>query len=78
MLKKISSEIIEMIPKEFVFRHKVIPVELRDNCLVVGMIKKEDDQLIRDLEFLTGLSIEAVELPEVRRSGFYPDISMLS
>ncbi len=64
MPKKISSEMIEMIPKEFVFRHKVIPVELRDNRLVVGMVKKGDAQLIRDLEFLTGLSIEAVEFPE--------------
>jgi type IV pilus assembly protein PilB len=61
---KISSEILAAIPAEFARRHKVVPLQLTDDILKVGLCQIDNEQLLSDLEFLTGKHVEAVQLSE--------------
>lgn len=61
---KIPPEILAAISAEFACRHKVVPLQLTDGILKVGLCQIDNEQLLSDLEFLSGKPIEPVALSE--------------
>jgi type IV pilus assembly protein PilB len=60
----VSPEILQLIPAEFARRRKVVPLELTDGFLKVGLCNPDDWQLLSDLEFLAGKPVQAVALSD--------------
>jgi len=63
-MQQIDENILQLVPAEFAYRHKVIPLELENGVLRVALCDVSDAQLLSDLEFLTGRCIEPVQLSD--------------
>ena len=64
MLKENNlGQIKDTIPPEFAYQNKVVPLEINKNILKVG-IHQGNQKVIEDLEFITGMQINYVELSE--------------
>lgn len=50
--KTISDEILKLLPEETIINYKVIPIEKKDNLLVVGMLHPEDRRAQEALRFI--------------------------
>jgi hypothetical protein len=59
---KIPVAILEILSAEFARRHKVVPLQFTNDILKVGLCQMDNEQLLSDLEFLTGKPVEAVIL----------------
>jgi type IV pilus assembly protein PilB len=59
---KIPPALLEVLPAAFACRHKVVPLQLTDDILKVGLCQIDNEQLLSDLEFLTGKPVEAIAL----------------
>jgi type IV pilus assembly protein PilB len=59
---KIPPALLEVLPAAFARRHKVVPLQLTDDVLKVGVCQIDNEQLLSDLEFLTGKPVEAIAL----------------
>ncbi|MCI0695568.1 GspE/PulE family protein [candidate division KSB1 bacterium] len=71
---KIPPAILEVLSAEFARRHKVVPLQLTDDILKVGLCQIDNEQLLSDLEFLTGKHLEAVHLSEEEISKVLQDL----
>ncbi len=58
------AEILELFTADFAYRHKVLPLEVNNGLIKVGVCNAGDLQLLSDLEFFLGKHVQAVEMPE--------------
>jgi type II secretion system protein E len=58
--RDIAPEIISKVPAKFASHYKIIPVEFKDNSLVVAMTDPLDVRTLDDLRLLLGLEVRGV------------------
>jgi type IV pilus assembly protein PilB len=56
----IKPSIIQKIPVKFVNHYKIIPLELKDNALVIAMVDPLDVRTLDDIRLLLGLEVRGV------------------
>lgn len=54
----ISSDLIELVPREFVFKHELIPIDRLGKLLTIGMVCPLDRKTIAELEEVTKLRVK--------------------
>jgi len=54
----ISEKVVKQIPYELAKKHFAIPVDFRDNTLIIAMADPTDSIAIEDIQFKTNLSIK--------------------
>ena len=60
----IPAEIVSLIPPEFAYQNRIVPIEMTNGVLKVGFCN-EDIRLIKnDIEFLTGKQIVTIKMLE--------------
>ncbi len=59
-----SNKIHSLIPLEYAIRNKIVPLALTNSEFKIGL-SHFDEELINDLEFLTGMSIKVVKLSDI-------------
>ena len=57
---EVSKELMDLIPREIVEKHEVIPIKRDGGTLTVAMPDPTDFPTIEEVRFITGLAIEAV------------------
>lgn len=57
---QISSELCQLVPREFAIRHEVFPIDRLGNSLTVGMVFPLDSDVLDELARITGLKVKAV------------------
>lgn len=62
--KNIPFEIIELMPKDFVYEWRVFPIEKKNNSLVMAISRLPEKSLADEISLLLGLSIEFALCPE--------------
>jgi len=62
---EVEPELISLMPKDVVLRHRVIPVSRTGSSLIVAMADPSNILAIDDLKFLTGYNIEVVVASEI-------------
>jgi type II secretory ATPase GspE/PulE/Tfp pilus assembly ATPase PilB-like protein len=60
---QIAPETIKTLPAEFVKRHKIFPIELRNGTLHIATAQPGNQRLIDDIRLLTGLEVQEREFP---------------
>ena len=55
-----ASELARILPADFIKRHQVLPVEVRNGTLRVAIAEPGNQRLIDDIRLLTGLEVEEV------------------
>jgi type IV pilus assembly protein PilB len=60
---EVSSEAGRLLPADFVKRHRILPLEIREGALVIATADPGNAQVIDDLRLLTGLEIEEQVAP---------------
>lgn len=60
----LDEELLELIPAALMMRYQSVPLALRGNVLVIGMVNPEDVIAVDDLALVTGLDIETVAIGE--------------
>src|SRR5437773_6764142 len=60
---KISPEGIRALPSEFVKRHRVLPLQIRDSTIDIATAEIGNQRLIDDIRLLTGLEVQEFEAP---------------
>jgi type IV pilus assembly protein PilB len=53
----VNSELLKLVPEHLAQRHKVVPVEQRDNKLILAMVDPLDVLAIDDIRLITGYDI---------------------
>jgi len=61
----IPAEVIQKVPAKFVSHYKVMPVEFKDNCLIVAMTDPLDVRTLDDIGLLLNLQVKAVLATEL-------------
>ena len=59
----VSAGVIRLLPADFVKRHRILPLEIRQGALVVATAEPGNARVIDDLRLLTGLEIEEQVAP---------------
>src|SRR6202012_5262703 len=59
----VSSEVANLLPAEFVKRHRVLPLELREGTLLIATSSPGNQQVIDDIRLITGMEVEEQEAP---------------
>ena len=59
----IPSEAIRALPAEFVKRHQVLPLDIRNGTLHVATAKPGDERVIDDIRLLSGLEVRESVMP---------------
>ncbi len=59
----IPQDIINLIPLEKIKQYKILPISIKNNTLVLGMVSPQDFMTISDLEFTMGMKIKPVIIP---------------
>ena len=54
---KIKREVINLLPEDFIRLHKVMPIQIEDKNLVLGMLNPKDKRALNEVVYLTGLKI---------------------
>src|SRR5690606_32409219 len=54
----IPSEVIQILPADFVKRARVLPLELRNGSVRIATAEPGNQQIIEDIRLLTGLEVE--------------------
>jgi hypothetical protein len=81
VIQKIPERIIRMIPKDFVFAWRMLPVGVRDSALLVASHIPIPNDILDELSFLTGLQTRALLCTErllIRSIRYYYTISLPS
>jgi type II secretory ATPase GspE/PulE/Tfp pilus assembly ATPase PilB-like protein len=60
---EVSPEVVRLLPADFVKRHRILPLEIRQGTLLVATAEPGNPQVIDDLRLLTGLEIEEQVAP---------------
>lgn len=60
----IEPDAIGSLPKEFVQRHRVLPIHLADGLLTIATANPGNDRLSDDIRLLTGLEVTERQAPE--------------
>ena len=61
---EIDTAVVQLVPPEVCFRHKLVPVNKAGSSLIVAMVDPSNIFAIDDLKFLTGFNIEVVVTDE--------------
>lgn len=61
---KVSPEAVRALPLEFVKRHRVLPIDIRDGTLQVATGALGNQRVIDDIRLLSGLEVEEVQAPD--------------
>lgn len=56
--KTVPKEILTYVPEHIARRYQIVPIEIKDNKLVVGMIDPEDQETIELIKKRIGMSLE--------------------
>ncbi len=66
-LKDIDIEplIIQKVPAKFASHYKMIPIEFKDNCLVIAMVDPLDIRTLDDIRLLLGLEVKGALASEL-------------
>lgn len=54
---KIKRDVINLLPEDFIRLHKVMPIQIEDKNLVLGMLNPNDKRALNEVVYLTGLKI---------------------
>lgn len=54
---KIKQDVINLLPEDFIRLHKVMPIQIEDKNLVLGMLNPNDKRALNEVVYLTGLKI---------------------
>jgi type IV pilus assembly protein PilB len=60
----VPSEIIRLLPAEFVKRHRVLPFDLRNGAVCIATAEPGNQRLIEDIRLLSGLEVEEFTAPQ--------------
>ena len=66
MFEDISADILALVPKEFILKHRVIPLGIEQRRLNLAMSDPSDLAAIDEIGFITGFVIIPMVAPEVR------------
>ncbi|MFZ3208934.1 MAG: hypothetical protein WA140_08870 [Geobacteraceae bacterium] len=66
MFEDISTDILALVPKEFILKHRVIPLGIEQRRLNLAMSDPSDLAAIDEIGFITGFVIIPMVVPEVR------------
>jgi type II secretion system protein E len=58
--RDIEPSIIQKVPAKFASHYKIIPVEFKDNCLMIAMADPLDIRTLDDVRLLLGLEVKGV------------------
>ena len=61
---EIPVEIISLIPPEFAYQNRIVPLEMTNGILKVGFCNENIRLIKNDIEFLTGKQIVTIKMPE--------------
>jgi type II secretory ATPase GspE/PulE/Tfp pilus assembly ATPase PilB-like protein len=61
---EVSPEAVRALPAEFVKRHRVMPLQIRDGTLSIATSNPGNPQVLDDIRLLTGLEVEESEAPD--------------
>ena len=59
----IAPEVVRLLPAEFVKRHRVLPLEVRDGSVRIATAELGKQEVIEDIRLLTGLEVEETLAP---------------
>ena len=59
----IPAEVLRVLPTEFVKRHQVLPLEIREGTLRIATAKPGDERVIDDIRLLSGLEVAESVMP---------------
>ena len=62
--RDLSSEILATLPAEFVKRHRVLPIEIRQGILGVATSQPGNQRIIEDIRLLSGMEVQEWEAEE--------------
>jgi HD-like signal output (HDOD) protein len=78
---EVPTKLISMIPREFVIKHEVFPIDTMGKLLTLGMVCPLDSKTIQELETITGLRVKPLLCsPQAVRQcihRYYPDAKVL-
>lgn len=57
---KIPHSVIEKVPAKFASYYKIVPLEIKDNTLIIAMVNPLDIRILDDLRLLLGIEIRSV------------------
>jgi len=60
---EVSPEVLRAIPADFAKRHRIVPLEINGDSLVIATAAPGNQQVIDDLRLLTGLEVEEAIAP---------------
>ncbi|MDD5194193.1 MAG: GspE/PulE family protein [Candidatus Omnitrophica bacterium] len=63
--KEIPQNVIEKVSAKFASHYKIVPIEYRDNTLVIAMANPLDTRTLDDINLLLGIEVKAVLSSEV-------------
>src|SRR5262245_24378987 len=58
-----QAEALRALPANFVKRHRVLPLEIRNGLLRIATAEPGNERIIDDIRLLSGLEVEEVEAP---------------
>jgi type II secretory ATPase GspE/PulE/Tfp pilus assembly ATPase PilB-like protein/DNA-binding response OmpR family regulator len=57
---QVSPRATELIPRSFCIKQQVLPLQLKDKQLLLAMVDPSDQEMLKNLRFITGMQIEPV------------------
>ncbi|MFH0790866.1 MAG: GspE/PulE family protein [Candidatus Omnitrophota bacterium] len=58
--KEIESQVIQKVPAKFASHYKIMPLEFKDNTLVIAMTDPLDIRILDDIKLLLGIEVKGV------------------
>lgn len=71
---KIQDKVINILPEDFIKANKVVPISSDGRTLVVGMVKPDDEKILKDIVFLTGQKPRAMLITHYEFENFIQSI----
>lgn len=71
---KIQEKVINILPEDFIKANKVLPISTDGKNLVVGMVKPDDQRVLRDIVYLTGQKPRAMLITHYEFQNFIDSI----
>ncbi len=63
--QKINTSVIQKVPAKFASHYKIIPIEFKDNILIVAMADPLDIRTLDDIKLLLGIEVRGVLASEI-------------
>src|SRR4051812_33220811 len=60
---EIPPEVVRSLPAEFVKRHRILPLELRNGTIRIATADRGNQRVVDDIRLLTGLEVHESEFP---------------